>query len=222
MKPTLQEKFVVTIGRRMGSGGRALGRKIAERLGITFYDKELLLEAAKRSGLCPEMFERNDERRPHFISGLFSFNMGLSALPNYTQTSISDDSLYRAMSDFIKHAAEEGSCVIVGRTADYILRDYPNVINVFVHADMDDCIKRICEREGETMTRENARKIAEKTNKLRAGFYNFYTDKRWGDSSAYDLTVNSSTMNLDDIADLVIEYVKRRLNTPKSNNTTDK
>ena len=206
----LPDKYVITVGRRMGSGGRALGRKLADKLGIAFYDKELLLDAAKRSGLCPEMFERNDERRPHFISGLFSFNMGLSSMATYTSSTISDDSLYKAQCDFIHEIAAAGPCVIVGRTADYVLRDTPNVVNIFVHADLDDCARRIAERE-KNLSFEQARKLAEKTNKLRAGFYNFYTDKRWGDSSGYDMTFNSSTMKLDDIADLVIDYLHKRL-----------
>lgn len=203
----LPERYVITIGRRMGSGGRALGKILAEKLGIAFYDKQLLLDAAKRAGLCPAMFERNDERRPHFISGLFNFNMGMSSMATYTSSTISDDSLYKAQCDFIHEVANAEPCVIVGRTADYVLRDTPNVVNIFVHADIDDCARRIAERE-KGITFEQARKFAEKTNKLRAGFYNFYTDKRWGDSSGYDMTFNSSTMSLSDIAEMVIEYLK--------------
>lgn len=195
----------------MGSGGRKLGRMLADRLGIAFYDKELLLDAAKRSGLCPEMFERNDERRPHFINGLFSFNMGLSAMSAFTSSSISDDALYKAQCDFIHEIAEKGPCVIVGRTADYVLRDTPNVINIFIHADIDDCARRIVGREP-SLNLEQARRLAEKTNKLRAGFYNFYTDKRWGDSSGYDMTFNSSTMSLEDIVDLIVDYLRHRFN----------
>lgn len=208
----LPEKYVITIGRRMGSGGRALGRMLADRLNIAFYDKELLVDAAVRSGLSPEIFERNDERRPHFINGLFAFNMGFSTHSTYTASSISDDALYKAQCDFIHHIAEEGPCVIVGRTADYVLRDTPNLINIFVHADTDDCARRIAARE-KNLTFDQAKRIAEKTNKLRAGFYNFYTDKRWGDSASYDITVNSSTMSLEDIADIIINYIKRRLNS---------
>lgn len=208
----LPSKFVITVGRRMGSGGRALGRILADRLGIAFYDKELLMDAARRSGLCPEVFERNDERRPHFINGLFSFNMGLSVMSSFTVSSISDDALYKAQCDFIHEIAAEGPCVIVGRSADYVLRDTPNVVNIFVHADIDDCARRIADRD-KSLTREQARRVAEKINKLRANFYNFYTDKRWGDSSGYDLTFNSSTMCLDDIAQLVIDYLHLRFAT---------
>ena len=207
----LPEKYVITVGRRMGSGGRALGKLLADKLGIDFYDKELLLDAAKRSGLCPEMFERNDERRPHFISGLFSFNMGMGPVSTYTSTAISDDALYKAQCDFIHEIASKGPCVIVGRTADYVLRDNPNVVNIFVHADIDDCADRIALREP-SLNKEQAKRLAEKTNKFRAGFYNFYTDKKWGDSSGYDITFNSSTMSLEDISDIVINYLHRKFN----------
>lgn len=210
----LPDRYVITIGRRMGSGGRLLGRKLADRLGIAFYDKQLLLDAAKRAGLCPAMFEKNDERRPHFISGLFNFNMGMSAMSTYTASTISDDALYKAQCDFIHEIASRGPCVIVGRTADYVLRDTPNVVNIFVHADIEDCAKRIVRRQPE-LTVDQARKYAEKTDKLRAGFYNFYTDKRWGDSSSYDITFNSSTTSLDDIVEIIIEYLKLRLKDKK-------
>lgn len=206
----LPDRYVITIGRRMGSGGRVVGRMLAERLGIAFYDKELLFDAARRSGLCPEVFERNDERRPHFITGLFSFNMGLGPVSTYTTSTISDDSLYKAQCDFIHEIATQRPCVIVGRTADYVLRDMPNVVNIFVHADIDDCARRIAEREP-TLNFEQARRLAEKTNKLRAGFYNFYTDKKWGDSSGYDMTFNSSVIKLEDIVTLIIDYLKIRL-----------
>lgn len=214
IRARLPERFVITVGRRMGSGGRVLGRKLADRLGIAFYDKELLVDAAKRSGLCAEMFERNDERRPHFISGLFSFNMGLGPVTSYTSSSISDDALYKAQCDFIHEIASKEPCVIVGRTADYILRDTENVVNVFIHADIDDCARRICGRQPD-LNFEQARRLAEKTNKLRAGFYNFYTDKRWGDSGSYDLTFSSSTMSLDNIVDLIVDYLLRRFSPEK-------
>lgn len=209
---TLPEKYVITIGRQMGSGGRMIGRKIAERLGIGFYDKELLLQAAQASGLSADFFERNDERRPHFLSGFFGFNMGLMHTSLYDgTTNISDDALYKAQCDFMHRIAAQGPCVIVGRTADYVLRDVPNVVNLFIHATADDCIKRIMERDSDK-THETALAYMEKTNKLRAGYYNFYTDKKWGDAAAYDLTINSSVMNPDAIVDLVVAYLQARFN----------
>jgi hypothetical protein len=207
----LPEKFVITIGRQMGSGGRQLGHLLAEKLNINFYDKELLLEAAKESGLCTEFFERNDERRPRFISGQFSFSMGMNPMGWFDSASvISDDVLYRAQSEFIQHAADRGPCVIVGRTADYVLRKHPNVINIFVHAQLEDCVSRVVSRDP-SKTRDEARAIVEKTNRLRSHYYNFYTDKRWGDATSYDLTLNMSSLSMDSAVDLVINYIKLRL-----------
>ncbi|MCI5977682.1 MAG: cytidylate kinase-like family protein [Bacteroidales bacterium] len=207
---TLPEKYVITVGRQMGSGGRLLGRKLSERLGIGFYDKELLLQAAKSAGLSAEYFERNDERRPHFLSGLFSFNMGFGPMSVYDgTTSISDDALYKAQCDFMHRIAEQGPCVIVGRTADYVLRDFPNVVNIFIHASKDACIRRVMERDP-AKTVDSARSFIEKSNKLRAGYYNFYTDKKWGDAASYDFTIDSSLLSDDAVVDLIIAYLQAR------------
>lgn len=216
MTDILPDKYVITIGRQMGSGGRMLGRMLAERLGISFYDRELLMQAAHEAGLSPEFFERNDERRPQFISGLFSFNMGLSPITWFDNGATGgDDALYKAQCDFIHRIAAEGPCVIVGRSADYVLRDLPNVVNLFIHADPDDCARRVLERDPKGRTHEQCRQFCEKTNKLRANFYNFYTDKRWGDAASYDLCFNSSALSLEDIAYLTVDYLHRRFNNKK-------
>ena len=206
----LPEKYVITVGRSFGSGGRALGRLIADKLGIAFYDKELLVKAAEKAGMSPEYFERNDERVPRFCSGLFSFNHGYNPMTFYGGSASNPDNIYQAQCDFMHEIAAEGPCVIVGRSADYVLRDVDNVVNIFVHAPMKDCVKRILER-ADSMNEDEARSLAERTNKLRAAFYNFYTDKRWGKATSYDLTLDSSLMPLEDCADFVIEYLKRRL-----------
>lgn len=202
--------FVITIGRTFGSGGRQLARMLAEKLGVNYYDKRLLMEAANHAGMAPEYFERNDERMPRFISGVFSFAHGYNPMAWYTDpTSISSDSIYKAQCDFIRTLAERESCVIVGRTADYVLRDRPGVVNIFVHAPEADCVSRIVERN-EALTPEEARTMARRANKLRAAFYNFYTDKTWGDASSYDLTFDSSRLSMDKLVDLVVDYLRLR------------
>lgn len=207
----LPEKYVITVGRTFGSGGRELARLIADKLGIAFYDKQLLVKAAEKAGMSPEFFERNDERAPRFFSGLFSFSHGLNPMAVYSgPSSISSDAIYQAQSNFIHDIAVSGPCVIVGRTADYVLRDLDNVVNIFVHAPMDVCVRRILDR-ADSMTPSAARLLAERTNKIRAAFYNFYTDKRWGAAESYDLTLDSSLMPLDSAADFVIDYLYRRL-----------
>ena len=201
------DKYAITIGRQFGSGGRLIGQALARELGIEYYDKALLHEAAKHAGMSPELFERKDEKAPSFFSGMMSLNMGYSAYPG--TSSISDDALYRTQSDVIRALADRSSCVIVGRSADYALRDRDNVINIFVHAPIEERVRRIMER-GDATTAEQARQLAEKTNKLRAAYYNFYTDKRWGHASSYDLTIDSSRLSLEDIVALVKQYIQLR------------
>ncbi len=206
----LPDRYVITIGRTFGSGGRALGRLISERLGISFYDKELLVKAAQKAGYNLEYFEKNDERAPRIVGAIIPFSMGFYPMSWLGDNVNTSDGIYKAQSDFIHELADSEPCVIVGRSADYILRDRPNVVNVFVHAPATDCAKRIIERL-ESATEAEATALARKSNKLRANFYNFYTDKRWGDASSYHLCIDSSSMPLEEIADFVIEYTRRKL-----------
>lgn len=204
-----QENYVITIGRQMGSGGRDLGRKIAERLGVDFYDKKLLMEAARKSGLIPEIFERDDERSPSVFSGAVGFAMGLIGSQALTGAA-GDDTVYRAQSEVIRELGETKSCVIVGRTADYVLREHPRCVNIFVHAPEDECVKRMMAR-GEHAAEADARARCRKINKLRSSYYNFYTDRQWGAAATYDLTVNSALLPMDELADFVTDYIRRRL-----------
>lgn len=189
--------YVITIGRQFGSGGREFGKMLAEALGIEFYDKKLLAEAAQKAGFGKEFFERNDERTPSFLSGLISFNHSVRPTTLYMgSNSISDDSLYRAVGDFMRDLASENSCVIVGRTADYVLRDHPNIFNIFLHAPEQECVKRILKR-GDVDDEKKAREKIKRINKLREAFYNFYTDKKWGHASSYDLCIDSSLLPME-------------------------
>lgn len=202
--------LVITIGRSFGSGGRHLGQLLARRLNIGYYDKELLTESARRAGVCPEFFEKNDERSPSFFTGLFSFSMGYSPVHYYAgATSIGDDGVYKAQSEFIQHLAQQGPCVIVGRASDYVLRDHDRLVSVFVHAPAEACVKRIMKRQPELSAKE-ARQLAEKTNKLRSNYYNFYTDHKWGDAATYDLCFDTSKMSMEDIVEVIVEYIRRR------------
>ena len=134
-----KEPFVITVGRQFGSGGRELGKALAEALEIEYYDKELLVESAKLAGVNPEYFEKKDERFPTFLQGLFSFSMGVTPMCYYTgASSISDDGLYKSISDFLLKTSREKSFVVVGRSADYILREHPRCVNIFVHAPMEE------------------------------------------------------------------------------------
>ncbi len=201
---------IITIGRSFGSGGRELGQKLAGLLGYSYYDKELLIDAARNAGLDTSIFEKNDERAPGFLSSVLPMSMGYSAMAWYTgPNSAGGESVYRAQSDFMRHVASQGPCVIVGRTADYVLRDFPGTVNIFLHAPEETCIKRIIER-GDCEKTEKARSILRKTNRLRSEFYNFYTDRSWGCASTYDITFDTSKLPMDTIARLIIAYIDAR------------
>lgn len=204
----MNQPFVVTIGRQMGSGGRELGRLLAQRLNIDFYDKKLLLDAAKNSGLIARTIENADERTPSFLSSVFGSALGQAITPVGAYSY--DDTAYRAVSDTIRNLGETKSCVIVGRTADYVLRDHPRCISLFIHAPEKACIERVMAR-GDRPSEAEARSLVRKTNKLRAAYYGFFTDRNWGAAPTYDLTIDSSLLPLPELADLLADYITRRL-----------
>lgn len=209
-KKTDEKNYVITVGRQFGSGGRELGKALANELGINYYDKELLAEAARQAGVDPEYFESRDERFPSFMHGLFSFSMGVTPMCYYTGTgAITDDGLYKATSNFLLEKADSESFVVVGRSADYILRDHPRVTNIFVHAPMEECVRRITSR-ADALTAEKAEALARRTNKWRADYYNFFTDKEWGHATSYDLTIDSSLLTMADNVAIVKEFLRRR------------
>lgn len=205
----MKKKYAITIGRQFGSGGREFGRTLADQLGIAYYDKELLTQAAKNAGVSREFFEKNDERSPSFISGLFTFNMSTFPSIYPGANTISDDALYRSQSDFIRELYDRGPCVIVGRTADYVLRDCDNVLNIFIHAPEDECVRRILAR-GDISDEAKARDKARRTNRLRAAYYNFYTDKQWGDAASYHITIDSSLIPIPQAAKHIAEIVREK------------
>ena len=207
--------FVVTLGRQFGCGAREIGQMVAKMLDVSYYDKELLLEAAKQSGVAPAIFEASDERTPKFFSALWSFNLGYYSGTLFAgDQPVKEDNVYQAQSQVMVDLAHKGPCVIVGRSADYILRNETEVISIFLHSSMEDRIKRIVKR-GDCKTKKEAREMAIKQNKLRANYYNFYTDKHWGESESYDLSIDSSKLGPEGTAKLIVDYVKTRLNTSK-------
>ena len=208
----MDKSFVITIGRQFGSGGREIGKLLSEKLHVKYYDKEILMKAANSIGLNPSFFEKADERAPNFLSNLFSFNMGYNSEPYFIgSTPLSDDNIYRAQSDVMHALADESPCIIVGRSADYVLRNHHCCISVFIHASMEARIERII-RRGDCLTADEARNLAEKKNKLRSNYYNFYTNKIWGDAASYDLTIDSSKISSDAVTNIIIEYLNSRQN----------
>lgn len=203
--------YVITIGREFGSGGREIGRILAEKLNIKCYDKELLALSAKESGLSEELFKFNDEKPTN--SFLYSLVMDTYSM-GYSSSSYMDvpmnQKIFMAQYDCIKKLAEQESCIIVGRCADYALKDMPGLVSVFISADMDFKVKRVTEMYG--CDEEKAKDIINKTNKKRASYYNFYSNKKWADSRSYDLCINSSTVGVENAVDLIIQFMNLKLN----------
>ena len=198
---------IYTIGREFGSMGLLVGQRLAERLGIKYYDKELLQQAAKNSGFCEEIFENHDEKAT--TSFLYSLVMDTYSVGNnYAVAPFLDMPLnhkvFLAQFNTIKNIAQNESCVIVGRCADYALANNPDVINVFIRADLDDRIRIISKRMD--MTENKAKDLILKTDKQRASYYNYYTSKKWGDSAGYDLCINMSKISVDHAVDLILDF----------------
>lgn len=197
---------IYTIGREFGSGGRDVGEKLAERLGVKLYDKELLQQAAKDSGFCEEIFENHDERPTN--SFLYSLVMDTYSMNGYNTAPFLDMPLnhkvFLAQFDCIKKIAEQESCVIVGRCADYALADNPDCINVFVHADIERRIKLVSKRGN--ITENKAKDLIIKQDKQRASYYNYYTSKKWGDSASYNLTLDSGKLGIDGCVDMILKF----------------
>ncbi len=197
---------VITIGRQYGSGGHDIGIKLAESLGIPCYDKELLARAAKDSGLCQELFENHDEKPTN--SFLYSLVMDTYST-GYSSAAFSEMPLnhkvFLAQFDSIKKIAAEGPCVIVGRCADYALENMPNVVNVFLYADLTSRIVRIARRH--ELTDAKAKELIRKTDKGRASYYNYYTSKKWGEAAGYDLCLNTGTLGIEGAIHIIREFI---------------
>ncbi len=205
----MENKMIITIGRQYGSGGFEIGQKLAEELGVNLYDKEMLKRAAKESGLCEELFEAHDEKATNsFLYSLVmdTYTLGYSAT-GYAEMPI-NHKVFLAQFDTIKKIADEGPCVMVGRCADYALEDYKNVVNVFIYADIEQRIRRIAQEYD--LTNAKAKDIITKTDKKRASYYNYYTNKEWGDAKGYDLCINSGKLGIHGTVKAIMEYLKIR------------
>lgn len=198
--------FVITIGRELGSGGRDIGKLVADKLGINYYDKELISVVAKESGFCEEFILQHDEVPAR--SFLYSLVMGTSGYGNgnFVNNMPLEQKVFLAQFDAIKKVAKEGSCVIVGRCADYALEDFDNVFSIFVHAPIDYRVKRVSNRRNISINQ--ADDLVNKTDKKRASYYNYYTNKKWGQSASYDLSIDGSMLDKEHIADIIVDIVK--------------
>lgn len=207
----MDNKFVVNIGRQLGSGGREIGEKLAVRLGIDFYDKELINLASEESGLCREFFEKADEKASQgIIGGLFGMRFPFisdGAMP--ATNCLSNDALFKVQSDVIRKLASEKSCLFVGRCADYILRDNPRYVNVFISSSREDRIARLCHLH--SISEDAAEEKMNKADKRRAEYYNYYSYKTWGAAATYHLCIDSSVLGIDETVSYIEEFVRKKL-----------
>lgn len=206
MKKT--EPFIINIGRSLGSGGRAIGHILAKEFDIAYYDREILNLAAKESGFCPEVFERSDEKN-RFLRTLGNIIPFFGGGSTYYNNELSNENLFRLQSEAIRKAAADHSCIFIGRCADYVLRDFPRCVNVFITADMADRISSVVKRNG--YTENEARSIIERGDKERADFYNFYSSGTWGAASTYHLCINSSVLGIDRTAEYIKQFIIDKL-----------
>ena len=203
------ENVVITIARQYGSGGKTIGAMLAKDLGINCYSREILKLASDESGINERLFGQKDERLkiPSWFKPLKRPYEG-DLIPPESSGFVSDDNLFNYQAKIIKDLAGTESCVIVGRCADYVLRNYPNVISVFIHADSEFCIERALERN--SMTRKEMEKFIAKTDKFRGDFYKYHTGREWTDARNYDLCLDSGKLGFEKCVEEIKSYKKLR------------
>ncbi len=192
--------YIITIGRQYGSGGRFIAQELAKELGIPFYDNDLLAKAAVQGGLDEDIVKSYDEKKDGvfagFIPSLYGYDMTMG------------QKVFLAQFEAIKHIAEQGSAVIVGRCADYVLRDNENVVSVFITAPINDRVARAVKYYN--IEEKKAEDLIRKTDKKRASYYNFYTDRKWAHADNYDLTINSS-VGIQEAVDVIKSFAAKKL-----------
>ena len=199
--------IIINVGRQVGAGGQEIGRMLAKDFEAQYYDRELLNLAAKESGFSEKFFKQNDEKKG-FLRGLFNVQAPHIIGGSLYGSNFSQEGLFQFQSDAIRKAASEGSCVFLGRCADYILRDFENVVNVFITASMDfrgDVVSKVKQLDA-----EHARKLIEHVESRRAQYYNYYTGKRWGAAESYDLCIDASILGLEETEKLIADYIRKR------------
>ena len=198
------EKKIITISREFGSGGRTVGHMVAERLGIPFYDKELVDQIAVESGFAPKFVEENGEHSPG--SSLFSYAFAPQGVPGVMNGLSAADFLWNIQCSVILQLAEKGPCVIVGRNADYILKDRKDVLNVFLHADIPHRVERVLEANPDEKNPEG--RIAARDKRRRVN-YQHYTGRTWGQAQNYDICLDTSTLGVEQCADIICGIVEK-------------
>ena len=199
--------IIINVGRQLGAGGQEIGRMLARDFEAKFYDRELLNLAAKESGFSEKFFKQSDEKQG-FLRGLFSVQAPHFSLGSLYGSNFSQEGLFQFQSDAIRKAASEGSCVFLGRCADYVLRDFENVVNVFITASIDFRVELVSKVK--ELDAEHALKLIEHVEHRRAEYYNYYTGKKWGAAESYDLCIDASLLGLEETEKLIADYIRKR------------
>ena len=206
---TMAKKIIITIARQYGSGGREIGEKVAELLGIPLYDKQLITDAASKGNLNEEVLKRTDETAANSL--LYTLAMGSNVVGTTMHFGYKmpiNDKLFILQAEVIKEYAKEGSCVIIGRCSDYVLREEENVFRLFIYGDLDHRKARVAERHPEIKSSQ-IMDIINKTDRRRASYYNFYTGNKWGKYDNYDMAINSSTLGIRGTAELIARCAEK-------------
>ena len=203
----MNKQVIICVGRQLGSGGHDIARMLALDFNAKYYDRELMNLAAKESGFSEKFFEQNDEQRGIFRS-LFHLHAPHIGDNNLYNNDFSQESLFKFQSDAIKKAADDGSCVFVGRCADYVLRDRSNMVSVFITASMDFRIQQVMTKEH--LDHAAARRFIEQRETTRASYYNYYTGKKWGSAESYDLCIDASILGLQATERLIADFIRKR------------
>lgn len=203
------DNVVITIARQYGSGGKTVGEMLAKETGIPFYNDNLLKMASEESGISEQLFRQLDEKLKNSLFNRVSLDIYTGELiPPESSDFVSEKNLFNYQAEIIKRLAKTQSCVIIGRAADFILKDYPNVVSVFVHGSKEFNLARAMEYN--SMTEEEMKKFIVKTDKYRADYYKHYTGREWTDARNYDLCLNSSKLGFQKCVEEIQAYIKVR------------
>ncbi len=205
----MADNFIITIARGYGSGGRTIGQMLSKRLGVEFYDKDLIKLASEESGINEALFGQTDEKTKSGVFGKTGVYKGGVISPD-KKAFTSEENLFNYQAMVIKKLADEKSCIIVGRCADFVLSGRTDVVRVFVYADEENCVKNVAEVKGITDRKEALKKIAV-TDKERAAYYKAHTGRDWIDARNYDLCLNSGDLGFEKCVDIIVNYIKIKL-----------
>jgi cytidylate kinase len=206
----MDKHYCICIGRKFCSGGRNIAALVAQELGIKVYDRDLLRKAAQNAGFSEKFFEEADEEKTR--KGLRSLFMSrFNSSNGFSSNYLSNESIFNMQSDAIRKIHESEDCVFIGRCADYVLRESDRLLNVFIAADMDDRVARVCRHAGDDMTPSKALSLIEDIDRKRSSYYNYFSGRTWGDTAVYDICLNSTTLGYDKCADIIVSLAKDKL-----------